>query len=231
MPRYAIYYAPHAGSLLARFGASVLGYDASTGADVEPPDHPLFRDPASLGWTAEPRRYGFHATLKAPFRLVEGRTAAELETALQSFAASRRPFDLTMTLSLVGRFLALVLAEPSPAMDELATACVRRFDLFREPLTPEDRERRHPDQLTAQQVANLDEWGYPFVLEDFQFHMTLSGALESRDRAKLEPVLRDIAAEVPLTTTVDSLALFRQEGPNDRFILQRRFDFAAVTAS
>jgi len=110
-------------------------------------------------------------------------------------------------------------------MDELATACVRRFDLFRAPLTPEDRERRRPDQLTVQQVANLDEWGYPFVLEDFQFHMTLTGALESRDRARFEPVLRELAAEVPLVTAIDSLALFRQEGANDRFTLQRRFDF------
>ncbi len=225
MQRYAIYFAPHAGSLLARFGASLLGYDASTGVDVDPPDHPLFHDPASLGWTAKPRRYGFHATLKAPFRLLHGHSATELEDAVQAFAAARSPFDIQLTMGLVGHFLALTLAEPSPAMDELAAACVRHFDLFREPLTPEDRERRHPDHLTAEQVAYLDEWGYPFVLDDFQFHMTLTGDLEPRDRARLEPVLREMLADVPLTTTVDSLALFRQNGPNDRFVLQRRCAF------
>ncbi|UDL94893.1 DUF1045 domain-containing protein [Lichenihabitans sp. PAMC28606] len=228
MPRYAIYFAPHAGSLLARFGASVLGYDASTGADIEPPDHPLFHDPASLGWTAGPRRYGFHATLKAPFHLVDGRTAAELEQALQEFVRTQTPIDITLNLALVGHFLALVLAEPSSAMQDLAAACVRHFDLFREPLSPEDRERRHPDHLTVQQVANLDEWGYPFVLDDFQFHMTLTGPLEPRDRAKLEPVLRDLLRDVPLSTTVDSLVLLRQESANDRFVMQRRFDFAGA---
>ena len=225
MPRYAIYYAPHAATPLARFGAKLLGYDAATATDVEPFDDPLFLDPANLGWTAGPRRYGFHATLKAPFGLAEERTATELEDGLQAFAAGQAPFDISLTLALVGHFLALVLAEPSPALDELAAACVRRFDLYRTPLTPEDRERRHPERLTVQQAANLDEWGYPFVLDDFQFHMTLTGDLEPRDRARLEPVLRDMLAEVPLTATVDSLVLFRQEGPNDRFVLQRRFAF------
>lgn len=228
MTRYAIYYAPHGGSALARFGASLLGYDATTGAESEPPDHPLFHDPLSLGWTAAPRRYGFHATLKAPFHLAEHRTAGELEGAIQEFAAGQASFPVTMTLGLMRSFLALVPAEPSPAMDDLAAACVRRFDLFRAPLSPEDRERRHPEQLTAAQVEALDEWGYPFVLDNFQFHMTLTGPLEPRDRARLEPVLRDMLAEVPLTTTVDALCLFRQESANARFILQRRFSFGQV---
>ncbi len=225
MTRYAIYYAPHGGSALARFGASLLGYDATTGAESEPPDHPLFHDPLSLGWTAAPRRYGFHATLKAPFHLAPGRTADELETAIQDFASAQAEVRVTLTLGLMRSFLALVLAEPSPAVDELAAACVRRFDLFRAPLSPEDRERRHPDQLTAAQVEALDEWGYPFVLDNFQFHMTLTGLLESRDRARLEPVLRDMLADVPLATTVDGLCLFRQDGANARFVLQRRFGF------
>ncbi len=227
MTRYAIYFFPHGSSLLARFGASLLGYDAATGAEVEPPDHPLFHDPLSLGYTASPRRYGFHGTLKAPFHLADGRTASELEDEIQAFAATQSSFDITLTLGLMQNFLALVLAEPSPAMDALAAACVRRFDLFRAPLTAEDRERRHPDQLTAEQVAALDQWGYPFVLDDFQFHMTLTGALEPRDRAKIEPVLRDMVSNLPLTTTVDGLGLFRQEGENARFVLQRRFDFGA----
>lgn len=228
MTRYAIYFAPHAGSALARFGASLLGYDLSAGAEVDPPEHPVFHDPLSLGWTAAPRRYGFHATLKAPFHLAQGRTPAELEEALAGFAAPRTPFDLGLTLGLMQRFLALVPAAAQPAMDALAADCVRHFDLFRAPLTPADRERRHPDQLTVAQVENLDAWGYPFVLDDFQFHMTLTSALEPRDRAKLEPVLRDMLAAVPLTTAVDGVVLVRQEGPNARFVLQRRFEFGAA---
>ena len=120
-----------------------------------------------------------------------------------------------------------MLAEPSPAMDALASACVRHFELFRAPLTPSDRERRHPDKLTAEQIGMLDAWGYPFVLDQFQFHMTLTSDLEPRDRTRLEPVLLDLLSAVPLTATVDNVVLCRQEGPNDRFVLQRRFTFAA----
>ena len=225
MTRYAIYYAPSAGSALARFGASLLGYDLATGAEVDPLDDPIFQDPASLGWTAAPRRYGFHATLKAPFHLAEGRTVSELEASLVDFARDQRPFGITMNLGLFGRFLALGLSEPAPAMDALAAACVRHFDLFRAPLTPEDRERRHPDQLIAPQVAMLDEWGYPFVLDQFQFHMTLTSVVDHEERLRIEPVLRDVLAHVPLSAQVDSVVLCRQDGPNERFILQRRFDF------
>lgn len=227
MTRYAIYYAPAAETPLARFGAAVLGYDLATGGETPPPDHPLFHDPLALGWTAVPRRYGFHATLKAPIHLAEGRTARELEESLVSFAAKQAPFGIEMTLATFGHVLAMVLAEPSPAMDALAGACVRHFELFRAPLTPSDRERRHPDKLTAEQIGMLDAWGYPFVLDQFQFHMTLTSDLEPRDRARLEPVLLDLLSAVPLTATVDNVMLCRQEGSNDRFVLQRRFAFAA----
>lgn len=223
--RYAIYYAPAAETSLARFGAAVLGYDLATGGETAPPDHPLFHDPLALGWTAVPRRYGFHATLRAPLHLAEGRTARELEESLVDFAAGQRPFGITLTLGTFGHVLAMVLAEPSPAMDALAEACVKHFELFRAPLTPSDRERRHPDQLTAAQIATLDEWGYPFVLDQFQFHMTLTSDLEPKDRARLEPVLLELLATVPLTASIDSVVLCRQEGPTDRFVLQRRFTF------
>lgn len=225
MTRYAIYYAPAAESPLARYGSAVLGYDLATGGDVEPPYHPVFRDPAALGWTAVPRRYGFHATLKAPMHLAEHRTARELEEALVAFARTQAAFPVTMTLAPVGHFLALVLVEPVPAMERLAASCVTAFDLFRAPLTPEDRERRHPDRMIEAQVEMLDRWGYPFVLDQFQFHMTLTSDLEPKDRAVLEPVLRDLLAGVPLTVPVDSVVLCRQEGPNERFVLQRRFAF------
>ena len=227
MTRYAIYYAPSAESPLARFGASVLGYDLATGGDVEPPDHPAFHDPAALGWTAVPRRYGFHGTLKAPMHLAAHRTAGELEQVLVAFAKGREPFPISLTLAPMRHFLALVLAEPSPAMTALAEACVTEFDLFRAPLTPEDRERRHPDRLIEAQVEMLDLWGYPFVLDHFQFHMTLTSDLEPKDRAVLEPVLRDLLCDVPLTVPVDSVVLCRQDGPNARFVLQRRFGFGA----
>lgn len=226
MPRYAIYAMPPNDSPLWQLGSSILGYDADSGLDVAFPDDPLFADPLSLAWSAEPRRYGFHATFKAPFRLAEGRTADALVTDLEGFARNRASVQLDLTLSPVGHFLALTAVDPPSSLRALADDCVRHFDPYREPMSPADRERRHPDALIQRQVDNLDTWGYPFVFDDFQFHMTLTGALEPDDRHKLEPVLRGLLKDVPLTFAIDSFALVRQDDPEGRFVIEARFPFA-----
>ena len=227
MTRYAIYAMPPLDSPLWRLGSSILGYDAATGLDVPFPDHPVFADPLSLAWSAEPRVYGFHATLKAPFRLAEGRDADALVDALTDFATPRNSFDLDLTLAPVGHFLALVTPATPAALTALADDCVRHFDPFREPLSPSDRERRHPENLIERQVENLDTWGYPYVFDDFQFHMTLTGSLEPEDRHRIEPVLRVLLLDVPLTVTIDAVTLFRQDDPTGRFVVQQRFPFGS----
>lgn len=227
MQRYAIYFMPSELSPLWQFGCSVLGFDASSFMDVDYPDHPLFLDPAALGWTAGPRRYGFHATLKAPFRLAPDRTAADLEARLGEFAARRRAFDVELKLAAFRDFLALVPVEHSADLNRLADDCVRCFEAFRAPLTPLDRERRHPERLSARELEQLDRWGYPFVFEDFRFHMTLTGALELDAQLRLEPVLREIFDLVPPQVSIDAVALFRQDEPDGRFRVQQRFAFGA----
>ena len=225
MQRFAIYYMPAEHTPLWRFGSSVLGFDAATFADVDYPDHPLFRDPESLGYTAAPRRYGFHATLKAPFRLAEGRDAGALERRLEDFAATQDTFDVTLKLATLRDFVALVPSDPAPRLDRLAEACVREFDAFRAPLTPEDRERRHPERLTPRQLENLDRWGYPFVFDDFRFHMTLTGSLTLDDRIRLGPVLDDLFRAIPPTAVIDAVALFVQDEAEGRFRVRARFPF------
>ena len=81
MPRYAIYFVPAAVTEFFRFGSAVLGYDCYTGANVE---RPSVLDSKPALWdrlTVEPRRYGFHATLKAPFHLSPSCTEAQLVSA------------------------------------------------------------------------------------------------------------------------------------------------------
>ena len=89
-PRYAIYYAPAPGSGLDRFGATLLGCDAFTGDDLPFPEGVLQATPDWRGLTGDPRKYGFHATLKAPMSLAPGRTEAELISACEAFAAMPR---------------------------------------------------------------------------------------------------------------------------------------------
>src|SRR5262245_28649656 len=110
--RYAIYFAPAAGSPLAQFGALCLGRDVATG---EAKAQPRIDGLSPERWqtlTASPRRYGFHATLKAPFHLAEGRTREGLVDQLERFANLQRPFDAPgLRVARIADFLALVLSE------------------------------------------------------------------------------------------------------------------------
>lgn len=225
-PRYAIYYAPPAKSPLWRFGSSVIGYDAETGRDCAPP---VMRRFDSEGWrdiTAEPRRYGFHGTLKAPFRLAAGKDEAGLRAVCARFAGDRARFACAgVKLSTIGRFLALKTVSLCSALDRLAASAVTAFDDFRAPMSPAEREKRLRAPLTARQQEYLDRWGYPYVFDDFRFHMTLTGPLDEEARLKAEAELAEIfaqsGADGPLI--VGEIALYKQEdGP---FRLLERFAF------
>ncbi len=93
---------------------------------------------------------------------------------------------------------------------------------------PVDRERRHPERLTSRELENLDRWGYPFVFEEFRFHMTLTGVLELDEQLRLEPIFRELFDVVPPAVTIDALALFRQDEREGRFRLHQRYPFKAA---
>lgn len=224
--RYAIYFAPPRAGALWRFGSAAIGYDAESG---ETPALALKRfDPESwAAATAEPRRYGFHGTLKAPFRLAAGRSEAELAAACAAFAGARVSFACAgLELKAIGRFLALTPIHPCAALDRLAGACVETFEPFRAPLSTAETERRLRAPLTERQKDNLARWGYPYVFEDFRFHMTLTGPLdeETRSRAQAELAGHFVASTADGPLIVPGIALFRQEegGP---FRLVARYPF------
>jgi hypothetical protein len=203
--RYAIYYAPKRRSDLEQFGNSWLNR----------------RIPA----TEAPRIYGFHATLKAPFSLRPEQTAESLRKALSAFARRRAPFNLPpLRLSEIGGFLALVLQEPSTYMQRLADDCVREFDVFRASAPAAEIERRRNAGLTPRQSALLLQWGYPYVLEEWRFHMTLTGKLAPQERERLLEELRPLVAphcHQPLQ--VEDVALFEQSGPGRSFCCIGRY--------
>lgn len=224
--RYAIYYAPRSSAELWRFGSRVLGYDAETGEDLAFPHREPF---AELDWrelTAEPRRYGFHGTLKAPFRLKDGATEEYLLAGLRRFAGEQTSFEVpALAVALLGSFVALVPDGPEPRLDALAAECVRSLDGFREPLSAADRERRLKAPLSERQVRHLDEWGYPHVFEDFRFHMTLTGSLPPEKREPVRAALAARYAELPPGLQVDEVTLFRQDDPEGRFRILARCPF------
>ena len=178
-PRYALYYAPAADSALWRFGSATLGYDAVTAADI---DFAVPPGCEGLDWpevTAEPRRYGFHATLKAPFELAAERTEAELIARFEAFCAAQPAFDIpSIVVGQLGPFFALIPAQAHPPLQAFAAAVVEEFEPFRAPLSDADIARRKPERLSETQRAHLLRWGYPYVFEEFRFHMTLTGPVD-----------------------------------------------------
>ena len=209
--RYAIYAVPPLGGPLKRLADAWVGRDPDL---REPIPHPIIDEipPDRLqAITAAPRQYAFHGTLKAPFGLAEGAEAGALRDDLEAIAATMAPFAVRLHVADVDGFLALVPAEPSPELDDLAAACVREFDRYRAPLTDEDRARRRPERLSERQREYLERWGYPYVLEEFGFHMTLTDRLEEPERGQVKAVLeRFLAPALAEPMRVADVALFAQ---------------------
>ncbi|WP_299152349.1 DUF1045 domain-containing protein [uncultured Tateyamaria sp.] len=193
--RYAIFYTPAPDTPLARFGAEWLGWDSAMGITCA---HPDAGDVDVARITETPRKYGFHGTIKAPFRLAEEYSAEALGHALRAFCAQRARVEISgLTIARLGRFLALVPVGPQPALTLMAGEVVQTLDPFRAPLTVGELAKRRQSRLSAAQDANLVRWGYPFVLEAFRFHMTLTGRLAKEDacgvEAALDALLRPLA--------------------------------------
>lgn len=228
-PRYAVYYAPEPGSPLAELGAGWLGRDCATGRERPLPEVPGIAAERFAAITDSARGYGFHATLKAPFHLKPGRGLAELEAAAAAFAEKRTPVAVRLGLRSLGGFLALMMTPPDHRVLALAADVVQELDGFR--ALPSDAElaRRRESRLSGPQEALLQRWGYPYVMGEFQFHMTLSCRLpDGPERAAIVTALEPrVAPVVAAPVAIDAIALFVQDHKAGPFTMVRRFTFGS----
>lgn len=179
-PRYAIYYAPEPGSALDTFGQTWLGHngrDALTKAIGAASKVSLDR---IAEFTDSPRRYGFHGTFKPPFELNPANRPEGLIEAASVFARSRSPIELPpLELAVIGKFIALTPIAESAALEKLAAACVRAFEGFRTPLSKQQEDDYKLNKLTVHQEQMLEHWGYPYVMEEFRFHISLTDRIDT----------------------------------------------------
>lgn len=216
--RFAIYYAPAADDPLWLAASRWLGRDSASGAMFADPVGGVPRDEITAR-TGSARRYGFHATIKAPMRIAFGHTPQGLVDAIERFAKMTAPVAIGPTqLKLIDGFLAIVPKTQSPQLTEFAASVVQGFDRFRAPATPEERERRLNSRLTQRQIELMERLGYPYVLEQFQLHMTLTDRLapEERDQyfAAAETHFGGLATR---DTLLDRLVLFHEPSPGSPF--------------
>jgi hypothetical protein len=175
--------------------------------------------------TAEPRRYGFHGTLKAPFRMAAGHDVEKLKAALEDFAKRFSPVLVPLEIARLGRFVAFIPVLTSEPLDRLAGEVVASFDPFRRPLDEAERIKRLNAGLTPRQTALLDRWGYPYVFDEFRYHMTLTGPLHADRVVPVQRALQDLAERElrDWTMRLQDLALFAQSGSDVRFRIIGRF--------
>lgn len=177
--RYAIYAAPK--GALGAVGAAWLGWDIHKGAQVP---HPQIEGLNHAEITQRPRRYGFHATIKPPMHLADGETPDALIRAARSLCAGLAPVTLDgLKVARMGSFLALRPFGDVAALNAMACAVVRDLDVFRAPASDAELARRRNSRLSPRQEENLRCWGYPYVMDDYRFHITLTGPLENAEAA------------------------------------------------
>ncbi len=205
--RLALYWAPEADDPLHRLGSAWLGRDAETGAPLPQPVLPGL-DIAEV--TADARRYGLHATLKPPFRLRV--SWAEAMAAVEALAARLSPFELPpLAVEDLEGFLALRETAPCPALRSLADACVEGLEACRAPPDEAELARRRQARLSPRQEALLGRYGYPYVMEEWRFHVTLSRRLSAAEMAVVRPAVTDFLGEAPgRRRRVEAITLFTQ---------------------
>ncbi len=218
MKRFAVYFAPRPGAFATR-ATAWLGWDVETGQPVAQPDLP---DLARI--TAEPRKYGFHGTLRAPFRLGQGVDVRAVQNTVAALAGRLAPAQCEgLQLVNLEGFLALVPRGDDREIKNLAAEVVAATNGLRAPLTEAEVARRRPESLTEPQRELLSVYGYPFVFEEFQFHLTLTGRLPKEEaHAVASTVAAQFALVLPDPFIIEDLCLFGEDAEG-RFHLLHRY--------
>lgn len=222
--RYGIYMTPEAGEF-ADLGAAWLGWDVANGAHVE---HPPQLHDVLFEATKTPRKYGFHGTIKPPFHLAQGKDIESLRTQAHLLCESLAPVEIAaFSVTKIGSFVALTPEGDLTALANLAAQVLQKLDGFRAPASADELARRRRAGLTPLQETNLKNWGYPYVLEEFKFHITLSGKLNPQDGDALFAAAQEWFAPVISTPLhLRSLTLVGEAG-DGRFHALHRFPLGA----
>jgi putative phosphonate metabolism protein len=178
--------------------------------------------------TADPRRYGWHATLKAPFRLADGVGLEQLWQAVADLCAQQTAFTLPhLKVVHMGRFLALRPEASSPELDRMAADCVTQLQNLAAPLSASEIARRRAAGLTPAQDALMLAWGYPWVLDQFRFHFSLTGDLSGAPAEAVERLVNAACERFnglpPLH--MNCLSLFIEPTPDADFVLWKQTRF------
>lgn len=231
--RYALYYSPRADTTLGHLAARWLGRECHRLETIEQTVLPGFSSSALWRMTTAPRHYGFHATLKPPFFLAAGRHEQDLMLAVEALASTQPPVTLgSLEVTSMRGFLALTpQSEDTSEINALARACVQQIDNFRRPADEAELARRRAAGLSTRQEQLLKQWGYPYVMDEFQFHLTLTEKLaHDCERELLHAALNSyFETALQQSHVIDTLTLMAQQSPERAFVEIARYPLVLAT--
>lgn len=224
--RFALYYTPAPSTLLWQLGCSWLGRDALVDRDIPQVGCPDLPPKIMERLTAQARRYGLHATLKPPFKLHRDAKLKDLQRALQDFVSVQSPFSIgRLRLSQIMGFLCLRPENPPKELGTLASTCVKHFDGYRAALSPTELAQRNLTALKHSEKTNLLRWGYPYVLDEFRFHLTLTDPISDTSTTELLQARLnqhfDAALKAPIR--IDAITLCIEPSPGAPFLFLERY--------
>jgi hypothetical protein len=172
--------------------------------------------------TEHPRRYGFHATMRAPFVLAKEYHLKVLVDHVNALCQQVKPFVLPrLRVTLLEHFLALVPEREVAQIALLEEQCVTALNRYAQPLGPEELSRRRSAGLTPDEDLLLVRWGYPYVLERFRFHCSLTGSLAKASLQEVSALTQ--AAQQHFDhlphCVFDTLAIFAEPTQGADFVL------------
>ena len=206
--RVAIYFLPKKNSSLENFGKNLLGRDINKKKKISLTRRQKYF--INRGFTyfdelkdycEQPAKYGFHATLKAPFRLKRNVKTKNFYDVISHIAAQHSRFKIKgLKIVYSKKFTFITSRKPNKLLINLENDLVKHLDTFRAELNKTEIKKRIPDSLTFKQNKYLKEWGYPFVFDQFKFHMTLmnqnNNKLSNKQKLELEKLIYKISNNV-----------------------------------
>ena len=206
--RVAIYFLPKKNSSLENFGKNLLGRDINKKKKISLTRRQKYF--INRGFTyfdelkdycEQPAKYGFHATLKAPFRLKRNVKTKNFYDVISHIATQHSRFKIKgLKIVYSKKFTFITSRKPNKLLINLESDLVKHLDTFRAELNKTEIKKRIPDSLTFKQNKYLKEWGYPFVFDQFKFHMTLmnqnNNKLSNKQKLELEKLIYKISNNV-----------------------------------
>ena len=220
--RYAVYFAPNVEQHWWSHASEWLGRCAVSQQLSVQPTIPGLSATRFAELTEHPRRYGFHATMRAPFVLASKYQPSDLVESVNAICQKLKPFVLPrLRVTLLEHFIALVPERDVAQITTLEEQCVTRLNDYAEPLGPEELRRRRSAGLSSREDFLLLQWGYPYVLDCFRFHCSLTGSLAKASLAETTALIQAAHQhfdDLP-PCIFDSLAIFVEPTRGADFVL------------